>query len=70
MGEDCGYELDEPSKRFLELVLEEDSPVVAVLSGHIHYEWEGNITEDIYEYVGWGAYINRGALIHVTGETK
>lgn len=65
MGENCGYELTDATKQFLELVLSEDSPVVAVLSGHLHKEWEGYIADDIYEYVGPGAFTNQGAFIHV-----
>lgn len=69
MGENCGYELTDSSKQFLELVLSEDSPVVAVLSGHLHKEWEGYITDDIYEYVGPGAFTNKGALIRIIGSS-
>lgn len=65
MGENCGYELTDASREFLDLVLSDDSPVVAILSGHLHKEWSGYITDNIYEYVGPGAYENEGTLVYI-----
>ena len=43
------------------------SPVVAVLAGHLHSGWSGNLTDHIYEYVGKPAFLNQGALVKVQG---
>ena len=48
----------------------DDSPEVAVLAGHLHAGWSGNLTDHIYEYVGKPAFLNQGALITVQGTAK
>ena len=68
IGEDCGYELTESSKRFLELVTAEESPVSVVLSGHLHEAWQGKISENVVQYVGDAAFKNKGLLVRVSGE--
>ena len=68
MGEDCGYELSEETEQFIQLVTSQESPVIMVLSGHLHERWQGYINESVYQYVGEGAFTNKGALIHITGE--
>lgn len=65
MGYNCGYELTEESKEFLELVLDENSPVIVILAGHLHEEYEGNVNSNIREYVVDGAYKNKGILVEV-----
>lgn len=68
LGEQCGYELTTETQEFLNEVISEDSPVVAILAGHLHTSWQGYINENVYEYVGKGAFENKGALIHVSGK--
>lgn len=68
MGEGCGYELTQETKQFLEILTSEESSVIMVLSGHLHESWQGYINEEIYQYVGNGAFTNKGAIIHITGE--
>lgn len=68
MGEDCGYELSKASRDFLELVLAKDSPVVGILSGHLHKEWSGMVNEHIPEYVVSGAFTGQCARIHLVKE--
>lgn len=67
LGEDCGYELTPETEEFLKLLTADDSPVVAVLAGHLHAGWSGNLTDKIYEYVGQPAFLNQGALVKVQG---
>ena len=67
LGEDCGYELTPETEEFLNLLTADDSPVVAVLAGHLHSGWSGNLTDHIYEYVGKPAFLNQGALVKVQG---
>lgn len=50
-GENCLYQPNEVTGEFLEEVLAEDSPVVAVLSGHLHFKYTTQLTEKITEYV-------------------
>lgn len=68
MGENCGYELTEETKQFLDIVTSPESSVIMVLSGHLHESWQGNISENTYQYVGEGAFTNKGALIHISGK--
>lgn len=68
MGEDCGYELTDETKQFLEIMTSPESSVIMILSGHLHESWQGYINENIYQYVGNGAFTNKGAIIHITGK--
>jgi hypothetical protein len=68
LGENMGYELDSTTREFLAEITSENSPVVAVLSGHLHENWQGNLTESMYEYVGAGAFGDCGAIVHVSAE--
>jgi len=55
-GDDCHYVPDENTKEFIELVLNENSPVKAVYSGHIHTTFEGYLTEKIKGHVFSAGY--------------
>lgn len=68
LGEECGYELTDETRQFLELLTSPESSVIMVLSGHLHESWQGYINENIYQYVGNGAFTNKGAVIHMTGK--
>lgn len=50
-GEDCYYVPNENTAEFLELVYAPDSPVCMVLSGHLHYLWDGLITDRVRQHV-------------------
>jgi len=49
----------------LELNYAEDSPVKEVLCGHLHFEWDGNITENTHQHVFGAAFDARYGVIHV-----
>lgn len=51
IGPGLDYELDEPTQEFYNMVMAEDSPVVAVLSGHIHFSHEDMLGDRIQQYV-------------------
>lgn len=68
LGENCGYELTAETQEFLREITASDSSVVAILAGHLHTSWQGYINENVYEYVGAGAFENKGALIHISGK--
>ena len=50
-GVDCHYYPDNNTSRFLELIYEEDSLVKEILGGHLHFEWDGKVTDTVYQHV-------------------
>lgn len=50
-GKDCLYVPDAVTSEFITLVTEEQSPVVAVLSGHLHFPFEVMLNQHCKEYV-------------------
>ncbi len=50
-GEGCYYEPNETTAEFLDLVLADSSPVRAVFSGHLHFEFEVPLNDNCTEYV-------------------
>lgn len=50
-GEGCLYQPNETTQEFLDMVLAEDSPVVAVIAGHLHFKYTVPLNENITEYV-------------------
>lgn len=65
MGYNCGYELTEETKAFLDLIEDKNSPVQLVLAGHLHEGWSGNITDTTMEYVVDGAFNNKGIILTI-----
>lgn len=58
------------SAQFMSLTTAADSPVVAVLAGHVHLSDESVIDgeKDIPQIVGDAGYKGKGTLIHITAE--
>ena len=50
-GQGCLYEPNEVTQEFLDMVVEEDSPVRSVLSGHLHFAYETRLNDHCMEYV-------------------
>ena len=50
-GKDCLYQPNETTQSFLDEIYKEDTPVVAVISGHLHFEYTGQLTESVMQYV-------------------
>lgn len=65
-----GIAPNETSASFLDMIYAEDSPVVAVLSGHIHFRAETALPNGIPQYVADGGYKGKGLLINVNGGSK
>ena len=55
------------SREFLDLILGEESPVIAVLTGDNHFYHKGNLTDSITQWVGSPAYAGEGMIIKVKG---
>ncbi len=67
-GKGCYYEPNKNTDEFLELVYAEDSPVKAVMSGHLHFTWEGQLTQNCMQHVFSAMYPGSVGMITVNGE--
>ncbi len=67
-GEGCYYEPNEATKEFLAMVYDADSPVKAIACGHLHFTWEGRLTESCIQHVFSAMYPGRYGIITVDGE--
>lgn len=64
-GLGCLYYPDETTISFLNMVYEEESPVKAVLSGHLHFKYTVPLTENIMGYVFAPAFAGNIARIRI-----
>lgn len=55
------------SAEFLEMTTSEDSPVVAILAGHVHFYDKDRVNEKIVQLVGDAGYKGEALLLTVTG---
>lgn len=62
-----GIAPNETSAAFLDMIYAEDSPVAAVLSGHVHFSAETILPGGIPQYVADGGYKGKGLVINVEG---
>lgn len=56
------------SREFLDLILSEESPVVAIFTGDNHYYHKGKLTDSITQWVGAPAYAGDGMIIKIKGK--
>ncbi len=47
---------------------EEDSSIIEVLAGHLHYSWDGMISKTVHEHVFGAGFSGYVELITVDGE--
>ncbi|MCR5756036.1 MAG: metallophosphoesterase [Acetatifactor sp.] len=66
-GEDCYYS-DERAMQFLDMIYAEDSPVCEILCGHLHFTWDGQVTETVHQHVFGPAMEGCVGVITVSGE--
>ena len=64
-GEDCSYEADGTTQEYLNMINDPESPVVAVLTGHLHFEYEGRINDKVKQYLFSPAYTGEVAYVTV-----
>lgn len=60
-----GIEPNEISQKFLDIVYAKDSPVVAVLAGHVHFRAQENLNENIVQIVSDASFKGNGILLRV-----
>ena len=65
-GYDCLYQpAEDATAIFLEMLYDAQSPVKAVLSGHLHFKYTVPLTEQLMEYVFAPSYAGNIAKIRV-----
>lgn len=64
-GEGCYYEPNKTTKEFLDMVTEEDSPVCAILCGHLHFRYDTKVNNHCVEYVFDPTYLGNIARITI-----
>ncbi len=62
------YTANENTKEFLNLVYAENSPVKAVLAGHLHFKNTSKLNENITQYVFDASYQGKVGILHVVGK--
>ena len=45
------YVPNETTAAFLEMIYDDDTPVVEILCGHLHFSWDGQVTPKVHEHV-------------------
>ncbi len=60
---------NEASTAFLQETMAEDSPVVAILAGHVHFYNKDYVEgeKNIIQIVGDGGYKGKGIMLHISG---
>lgn len=69
-GENCYYVPNNNTAQLLELVYAQDSLVKEVFSGHLHFTWDGQLTENTHQHVFDDAASGHVGIITVSGAPK
>lgn len=64
-GEGCAYSPDENTGALMDMIYAEDSPVKEVICGHLHFEWDGALTEGTHEHVLSPAFERKVGVITI-----
>lgn len=67
-GEGCNYAPNETTQKFVDIINAEDTSVVAVLAGHLHFEYICMLNDNVKQYIFNPAFSGEIALFTVTGE--
>lgn len=50
-GKGCSYSPNEVTQKFFDIIMEENSPVVATVGGHLHFPYEDKLNNNIIQWV-------------------
>ena len=67
IGKD-GIVPNEVTQKFLDIILADDSPVCAILAGHVHLEDTGMVNDKIVQYVVEMSSKGRGIMLRIKGK--
>ncbi len=66
-GDECNTAKAPTMKAILEMIMAPDSPVCAVLAGHLHTSWDGSLTDTCRGHVFSAAFEDSIGIIKVSG---
>lgn len=66
-GKDCYYYPDANTLELINMIKDEKSPVKMVVSGHLHFSWDGEITDGKKQHVFDAAFKKNLGIIRVHG---
>ncbi len=67
-GEDCDRQPNDVTREFLNMIYAEDTPVCQILCGHLHFSWDGHVTEKVKQHVFSAAYEGYVGVVTVSGK--
>lgn len=67
-GNGTSYVPNETTSQWMDVVYGQNSPVVEVLAGHLHFTWDGMINETVHQHVFSQVFSGNIGLITVDGE--
>lgn len=69
-GEGCNNAPNETTKEFLNMIYAEDTPVCEILCGHLHFTWDGQVTEKVHQHVFGPAFERKLGVIWISGPSE
>jgi len=68
LGQDCGYDLDDNTKEFINMVTDNNSHVSGVLAGHLHFYHKDILNNKIVQVVSDASSGGNGMILTIQGE--
>lgn len=60
--------MDTPSgDEFLKIIYSSECPITEVVAGHLHFSWDGQVTENLHQHIFDAAFNRRIGYIEITG---
>lgn len=67
-GAGCAYAPNDVTSEFLRMIYADDTPFVEILCGHLHFSWDGYVTEKVHQHVFGAALDRHVGIVTVSGE--
>lgn len=59
---------NEYTSELLNMIYADDTPFVEILAGHLHFSWDGNVSDKVHEHVFGPAFYGYMGIINISGE--
>lgn len=67
-GSECFYQPNETTQEFLQMIYDENTPVVEILCGHLHFSWDGRVTDKVHQHVFAAALDRHAGIVTLSGQ--